>query len=156
MILASHCMQVNSLISKIAILTLHFPRLRIIWSRSLHASADIFRTLKSNQDQPDPIQAAAVGKHEAFHSHQCTFYSWGLHAIWSLAWHNFLALALLRIKKSMNLVKHQLTYLHVIGDEQEKKANWINFDHHKYVEICCSLLMPLSHYASHIYVQSPV
>ena len=54
--------QVNSLISKLTLLTLHFPRLRIIWSRSLHASADIFRSLKSNQDEPDPVLAASIGE----------------------------------------------------------------------------------------------
>ncbi|KAK9806779.1 hypothetical protein WJX72_002577 [[Myrmecia] bisecta] len=53
--------QVGSLVSKLVLLTLHFPRLRIIWSRSLHATADIFRTLKANQDEPDPITAASVG-----------------------------------------------------------------------------------------------
>ncbi|KAL0051045.1 hypothetical protein WJX82_001096 [Trebouxia sp. C0006] len=51
----------HSLISKLCLLTLHFPRLRIIWSRSLHATADIFRALKVNQDDPDPVTAAAVG-----------------------------------------------------------------------------------------------
>ena len=54
--------QANSLISKLTLLTLHFPRLRIIWSRSLHASADIFRALKSNQDEPDALLAASIGK----------------------------------------------------------------------------------------------
>ncbi|KAM2282723.1 hypothetical protein ACFXTI_031912 [Malus domestica] len=39
----------NSFISKLPWLVLHFPRLRIIWSRSLHATADIFATLKANQ-----------------------------------------------------------------------------------------------------------
>ena len=54
--------QANSLISKLTLLTLHFPRLRLIWSRSLHASADLFRALKSNQDDPDPLVAASVGE----------------------------------------------------------------------------------------------
>uniref|UniRef100_A0A7S3UA94 ERCC4 domain-containing protein n=1 Tax=Picocystis salinarum TaxID=88271 RepID=A0A7S3UA94_9CHLO len=47
--------------SKIALLILHFPRTRIIWSRSLNATADIFQALKSNQDDPDPTVAAQVG-----------------------------------------------------------------------------------------------
>lgn len=57
--------QQHSLISKLCLLTLHFPRLRIIWSRSLHATADIFRALKTNQEEPDPVSAAAVGEHAA-------------------------------------------------------------------------------------------
>ncbi len=56
--------QADSLISKLVLLTLHFPRLRIIWSRALHATADVFRSLKTNQDDPDPLLAATTGKHE--------------------------------------------------------------------------------------------
>lgn len=59
-------MQQHSLISKLCLLTLHFPRLRIIWSRSLHATADIFRALKTNQEEPDPVSAAAVGEQTAY------------------------------------------------------------------------------------------
>ena len=51
----------TSLGSRLALLALHFPRLRMIWSRSLHATADIFRALKANQDEPDPVTAAAIG-----------------------------------------------------------------------------------------------
>ncbi|KAK6947501.1 ERCC4 domain [Dillenia turbinata] len=51
----------NSIISKLSLLALHFPRLRIIWSRSLHATAEIFASLKSNQDEPDEAKAIRVG-----------------------------------------------------------------------------------------------
>ena len=54
--------QMHTLGSKLTLLALHFPRLRVIWSRSLHATADIFRALKANQDDPDPIEAQAVGE----------------------------------------------------------------------------------------------
>ncbi|GFR49035.1 hypothetical protein Agub_g11058, partial [Astrephomene gubernaculifera] len=47
-------------ISKLTLLTLHFPKLRLLWSRSPHATADLFASLKSNQDEPDPQQAALV------------------------------------------------------------------------------------------------
>ena len=47
--------------SKMALLALHFPRLRIVWSRSLHATAEIFASLKSNLDEPKPEEAARVG-----------------------------------------------------------------------------------------------
>ena len=52
---------VNSLSSRLVLLALHFPRLRLIWSRSLHATAAIFRDLKANMDEPDPVRAAAIG-----------------------------------------------------------------------------------------------
>lgn len=51
----------NSIISKLSLLVLHFPRLRIVWSRSLHATAEIFASLKANQDEPDEVKAIRVG-----------------------------------------------------------------------------------------------
>ena len=47
--------------SKLVLLTLTFPRLRIIWSSSPYATADIFNDLKANNPEPDPTQAIAVG-----------------------------------------------------------------------------------------------
>lgn len=51
----------TNIISKLSLLVLHFPRLRIVWSRSLHATADIFISLKTNQDEPDENKAMGVG-----------------------------------------------------------------------------------------------
>ncbi|KAL9242755.1 hypothetical protein vseg_016724 [Gypsophila vaccaria] len=51
----------NNIISKLSLLVLHFPRLRIVWSRSLHATAEIFTSLKANQDEPDEAKAMRVG-----------------------------------------------------------------------------------------------
>ena len=57
----SHAAQGNTLGARLVLLSLHFPRLRLLWSRSLHATADLFKALKSNQDEPDAGTAAAVG-----------------------------------------------------------------------------------------------
>lgn len=43
-----------SIQSKIALLTLSFPRVRIIWSSSPYASAQIFNDLKLDNPEPDP------------------------------------------------------------------------------------------------------
>ncbi|KAK8957692.1 DNA repair endonuclease UVH1 [Platanthera zijinensis] len=51
----------TSIISKLSLLVLHFPRLRLVWSRSLHATAEIFVSLKANQDEPDENKAIRVG-----------------------------------------------------------------------------------------------
>ncbi|KAI3501545.1 hypothetical protein L1887_29416 [Cichorium endivia] len=51
----------HNIISKLSLLVLHFPRLRIVWSRSLHATAEIFASLKTNQDEPDEAKATRVG-----------------------------------------------------------------------------------------------
>ncbi|GLJ46967.1 hypothetical protein SUGI_0991250 [Cryptomeria japonica] len=50
-----------NIISKLSLLVLHFPRLRLVWSRSLHATAEIFASLKANQDEPDVSTAMRVG-----------------------------------------------------------------------------------------------
>lgn len=47
--------------SKLVLLTLTFPRLRIIWSSSPYATADIFADLKANMPEPSPSTAIAVG-----------------------------------------------------------------------------------------------
>lgn len=47
--------------SKIALLTLAFPRLKIIWSSSPYQTAEIFDELKKQQEEPDPIKAVQKG-----------------------------------------------------------------------------------------------
>lgn len=47
--------------SKIALLTLAFPRLKIIWSSSPYQTAEIFDELKKQQEEPDPIKAVQIG-----------------------------------------------------------------------------------------------
>ncbi len=63
--------QHNTLGAKLVLLSLHFPRLRVIWSRSLHATVDLFRALKANQDEPDAAAAAAIGAHSNLHPQTC-------------------------------------------------------------------------------------
>ncbi|KAF2839741.1 DNA repair protein [Patellaria atrata CBS 101060] len=47
--------------SKLVLLTLAFPRLRIIWSSSPYQTAEIFEALKANQEEPDPLRAVQIG-----------------------------------------------------------------------------------------------
>lgn len=51
----------SDLQSKLVLLTLAFPRLRIIWSSSPYQTAEIFESLKTQQDEPDPIAAVRIG-----------------------------------------------------------------------------------------------
>eukprot|EP00069_Balaena_mysticetus_P007076 bmy_05415T0 len=46
--------------SKLTLLTLHFPRLRVLWCPSPHATAELFEALKQNKPQPDAATAMAV------------------------------------------------------------------------------------------------
>nr|XP_033770809.1 DNA repair endonuclease XPF isoform X2 [Geotrypetes seraphini] len=51
---------VNDVTSKLTLLTLHFPRLRLLWCPSPHATAELFEELKQNRPQPDPAAAVAI------------------------------------------------------------------------------------------------
>ncbi|KAJ3035702.1 hypothetical protein HDV00_003463 [Rhizophlyctis rosea] len=47
--------------SRLTLLVLSFPKLRIIWSSSPEATAEIFEDLKKNQEEPKMEEAMAVG-----------------------------------------------------------------------------------------------
>ncbi|KAK1930615.1 DNA repair endonuclease XPF [Phytophthora citrophthora] len=51
----------TNIVSKLTLLILHFPSLRILWSRSPHATVDLFKIVKKYQDEPDMEAAAALG-----------------------------------------------------------------------------------------------
>ncbi|RDX42825.1 hypothetical protein OH76DRAFT_1362124 [Lentinus brumalis] len=54
----------QSIQSKLVLLTLTFPRVRIIWSSSPYATAEIFNDLKTLSAEPDPAKAVLVGAEE--------------------------------------------------------------------------------------------
>ncbi|KAJ4297450.1 DNA repair protein RAD16 [Kalmusia sp. IMI 367209] len=47
--------------SKIVMLTLAFPRLKIVWSSSPYQTAEIFAELKKQAEEPDPLRAVQLG-----------------------------------------------------------------------------------------------
>ncbi|XP_069012118.1 DNA repair endonuclease XPF [Embiotoca jacksoni] len=55
-----HEISSNDVSSKLTLLTLHFPRLRILWCPSPHATAELFLELKKGQSEPDASAAQAV------------------------------------------------------------------------------------------------
>lgn len=50
----------NHVSSKLVLLTIHFPRLRILWCSSCAETADIFDELKSGCQQPNATDAMAI------------------------------------------------------------------------------------------------
>ncbi|KAG0050984.1 hypothetical protein BGZ83_004235 [Gryganskiella cystojenkinii] len=52
---------VTELSSKLVLLTLAFPTLRLIWSSSVHATVEIFEDLKRSEPEPDAAQAQLIG-----------------------------------------------------------------------------------------------
>lgn len=55
----------QALLSKLSLLLLHFPKLRILWSRSPAHTVAIFTALKQGQAEPDGAAAAALGTQHA-------------------------------------------------------------------------------------------
>ncbi|XP_037318967.2 DNA repair endonuclease XPF [Pungitius pungitius] len=55
-----HEISSNDVSSKLTLLTLHFPRLRILWCPSPHATAELFLDLKQGRCEPDAAAAQAV------------------------------------------------------------------------------------------------
>ncbi|KAL2078172.1 hypothetical protein ACEWY4_025857 [Coilia grayii] len=50
----------NDITSRLTLLTLHFPRLRLLWCPSPHATAELFQELKRGRAEPDAVAAQAV------------------------------------------------------------------------------------------------
>lgn len=50
---------------KLQLLTIHFPKLRLVWSPSPYATAQLFDELKQGKPEPDSVQAAALGSDES-------------------------------------------------------------------------------------------
>lgn len=46
----------------LVLLTLAFPRLKVVWSSSPHQTSEIFAELKKNSPEPDPIRAVRIGQ----------------------------------------------------------------------------------------------
>lgn len=51
----------DSICTKLALLTMHFPKLRILWSKSPHETLQMFKILKQNHDEVDVDRAVAIG-----------------------------------------------------------------------------------------------
>ena len=50
----------SDLVQRLQLLTIHFPKLRILWSPSPHATAELFEELKRGRDEPDATKAASI------------------------------------------------------------------------------------------------
>lgn len=49
---------------KLQLLTMYFPKLRLVWSPSPYATAQLFEELKQNRDEPDGTIASNLGSDE--------------------------------------------------------------------------------------------
>lgn len=55
----------DSVCSKMVLLTIHFPKLRLLWSKSPHESLRIFQALKQNHDEVDVERAVQIGRNDS-------------------------------------------------------------------------------------------
>lgn len=65
--------ETRDLQSKLVLLTLAFPRLKIIWSSSPYQTAEIFEELKKQQEEPDPMKAVQIGLDDGEDPEERTF-----------------------------------------------------------------------------------
>jgi DNA excision repair protein ERCC-4 len=54
----------DNICSKMAVLVMHFPKLRILWSRTPHETLKLFKALKADHEEVDVNAAAAKGSEE--------------------------------------------------------------------------------------------
>ena len=52
---------VTSIVSKMVLLTLHFPQMRLLWSRTPHDTVRLMRIIQAGQPPPSAVAAIAVG-----------------------------------------------------------------------------------------------
>lgn len=55
----------DSISSRLSLLLIHFPKLRILWSRGPFETVKIFKSLKTNFDEPDIHRAIEMGKEDS-------------------------------------------------------------------------------------------
>jgi len=58
----------DSVCCKMATLTAHFPKLRILWSRSPHETLRLFKGLKASHEEVDVAKAVDIGKNDSLES----------------------------------------------------------------------------------------
>jgi DNA excision repair protein ERCC-4 len=57
--------KIDSICSKMAILTMHFPKLSVLWSKSPHETLRLFKELKASHSEVDVAKAIEVGRSES-------------------------------------------------------------------------------------------
>jgi DNA excision repair protein ERCC-4 len=111
--------------SKLALLCLTFPRLRIIWSSSPHESVKILSDLKLNHDEPEELLAVMKGQGEGESLRDSVENAAAvemLRAIPGISGHN-LRLVMSKIESIAELVSMKEKVIkEVIGNENGAKA----------------------------------
>uniref|UniRef100_A0A8W7PUW3 DNA repair endonuclease XPF n=1 Tax=Anopheles coluzzii TaxID=1518534 RepID=A0A8W7PUW3_ANOCL len=68
----------EDIMAKLQLLTIHFPKLRLVWSPSPYSTAQLFEELKQGKAEPDPDVAVKIGSDEAGNEESDTLVDAGL------------------------------------------------------------------------------
>ncbi|XP_076856443.1 DNA repair endonuclease XPF [Brachyhypopomus gauderio] len=99
--------------SKLTLLTLHFPRLRLLWCPSPHATAELFQELKRDRPEPDAASAQAVTVESATVDESAELYNPGPYDL-------LLRMPGVNVKNYRGLLKHAASLAELVALSQEK------------------------------------
>ncbi|XP_026861910.2 DNA repair endonuclease XPF [Electrophorus electricus] len=99
--------------SKLTLLTLHFPRLRLLWCPSPHATAELFQGLKRDRPEPDAAAAQAVTAESETVGESADLYNPGPYDL-------LLRMPGVNVKNFRCLLKHATSLAELVTLSQEK------------------------------------
>lgn len=103
----------NDITSKLTLLTLHFPRLRLLWCPSPHATAQLFQELKHGRPEPDALTAQAVTAESEMVEDSVDLYNPGPYDF-------LLRMPGVNVKNVRGLIKHAASLAELLTLSQEK------------------------------------
>ncbi len=99
--------------SKLTLLTLHFPRLRLLWCPSPYVTAELFLELKHGRPEPDAATAQAVTAESEMVTESADLYNPGPHDF-------LLRMPGVNVKNFKSLIKHASCLADLVTFSQEK------------------------------------
>ncbi|XP_066520593.1 DNA repair endonuclease XPF [Hoplias malabaricus] len=106
----------NDVTSKLTLLTLHFPRLRLLWCPSPHATAELFQDLKRGRQEPDATAAQAITAESETVEESADLYNPG-------PFDFLLRMPGVSVKNFRGLIKHGASIAELLTLSQEKLSD---------------------------------
>ncbi|GAA6101030.1 DNA repair endonuclease XPF [Tachysurus ichikawai] len=103
----------NDITSKLTLLTLHFPRLRLLWCPSPHATGQLFQELKHARPEPDALTAQAITAESEMVEDSVDLYNPGPYDF-------LLRMPGVNVKNVRGLIKHAASLAELLTLSQEK------------------------------------
>ncbi|KAI4876486.1 hypothetical protein NFI96_010585 [Prochilodus magdalenae] len=106
----------SDITSKLTLLTLHFPRLRLLWCPSPHATAELFQELKFGRPEPDAAAAQAITAESDLVEESADLYNPGPYDF-------LLRIPGVNVKNFRGLIKHAANLAELLTLSQEKLSD---------------------------------